>query len=219
MAFEDYKTIQKIERSFQLLRFDQYRIYPFTDAPPELQSMNRVWLCLPRNRSGIKALREHLRTRFSLPIIKDRPGVIEWQLASGDRINIASSMTEYLHRQRSAMNISGEWHGQLNHIVAKDFGVLARLQRDNTEDAEPLWDYFFAGIRGLGTWGAAWFVDRRYKLLQKFADSENIELLLQVTFRNGRILDVIDVSDESEDFFKSEADSNVIGEVIAAYKE
>jgi hypothetical protein len=219
MAFEDFKAIQKIERSLQLLRFDDYRIYPFVDAPPELEWMNRVWLCLPRNRLGIKALREHLRTRFALPVVKDRPAVIEWQLASGDRAEITSPMAEYLRRQRVIMNTSGEWHGQLNHIVAKDFAVIARLQRENAEEAESLWDYFLAGLRGLGTWGAAWFIDRRYKAFQGFDESDNIELLLQVTFRDGRILNVVDVSDEPAEFFDRENDANVIDDTIATYRE
>jgi hypothetical protein len=219
LALEDHKAIQKIEKDFTLLRFQDYRIYTQADTPPELPWMNRIWLCVPRNRLGRQALLTHLHTRFSLPVSAGRPSVIEWH-TSGGPIEVSSPMGEYLARQRKKMDIRGEWNGQLGRIVAKDFAVLARLRRDLPDAPEPLWDYFFAGVRGLGTWGAVWFVDREYKQLQRFDKSANIELLLEVTYRDGRILEVADVSNKPAEYFAAANEGARIDEVIrehAAY--
>jgi Domain of unknown function (DUF4062) len=209
IAIEDHKAIQKIEKDFNLLRFRDYRIYTQADVPPELPWMNRIWLCVPRNRQGRQALLTHVNTRFSLPLTPGRPSVIEWHTNDGS-VEVTSPMGEYLRRQRKKMDIKGEWNAQLAHVIAKDFAVLARLRRELPDAPEPLWDYYFAGIRGLGTWGAAWFVDQEYKQLQRFDKSDNVELLLEVTYRDGKILEVTDISSKPRDYFAEANDPETI---------
>ena len=129
-------------------------------------------------------------------------------------------MAAYLREQRAGMNIAGEWHGQLGRIIAKDYAVLARVQRTPVDDGEMLWDYFFAGIRGLGTWGAAWFVDREYRQLQRFEEDEDIELLLEVTLRDSRIFSVRDVSSEPRRYFRENQNKReTILDEIRVYRE
>jgi len=123
-------------------------------------------------------------------------------------------MGEYLRRQRKKLDIKGDWNAQLGRVMVKDFAVLARLRRELADAPEPLWDYFLAGVRGLGTWGAAWFVDREYKQLQRFDKAENIELLLEITYRDGRILEVADVSTKPPQYFLEANDPQVIEENI-----
>ena len=67
---------------------------------------------------------------------------------------------------------------------------------------EALRDFFIAGIRGLGTWGAAWYLDRRYRELRKIKHNENVQLLLEIEYKNGRISNVIDVSSKDAEYFK-----------------
>jgi hypothetical protein len=209
IALEDHKAIQKIEKDFTLLQFRDYRIYTQADVPPELPWMNRIWLCVPRNQLGMQALLTHVNTRFTLPMASQRPSFIQWKTSEGP-VDVRSPMSEYLRLQRKGMSIKGEWNPQLGRVVAKDFAVLARLRRELPDAPEPMWDYFFAGVRGLGTWGAAWFVDKEYMQLQRFDESENIELLLEITYRDGKILQVSDVSAKPADYFREANDPKVI---------
>lgn len=129
-------------------------------------------------------------------------------------------MNEYLRLQRRSMSWQSDYHGQLAKIVAKDFAVLARLGRADADgDDGPLRDFFFAGIRGLGTWGAAWYVDREYKALQRRGPDSDIEILLEVTYREGRILNVEDVSERPESYFKEELSPDKIRQAVRAYAD
>lgn len=67
-------------------------------------------------------------------------------------------------------------------------------------------DFFFAGIRGLGTWGGGWFLDRRYDALRGPCEKENadVQFLLEVTYKDEQVLDVRDVSGEPEGYFQNE---------------
>jgi len=219
IAFEDHKAIGKIEDNLNLLGYyKSHKVYPYTNQPHDLPWMNRIWLCLPRNRLGLKALEQYTNLRFQLPPTGNRPSVICWKNKRGKCFNILSPMAKYLKRQRDKMDISREWHGELTRLVAKDFAVVARIKRSQWDNDEPLWDYFFAGIRGLGTWGAAWFIDKEYKQLKNFDDDENIELLLEITYQDGRIFSVTNVSDKPESYFKSANDTRTIDKIIHEYK-
>jgi hypothetical protein len=219
VALEDYKAIQIIEKDLRLLGIHDCRVHPHTDPPSGLANMNRIWLCLPRNRAGLRALSNHHGVRFKFPTSNGRPQSINWRSEKGHWIEVVSPMSEYLRRQRSDMDISGEWHGQLGQIIAKDFAVVSRLQRAlTTEEAEPLWDYFFGGIRGLGTWGSAFFVDRQYKRFLQCDEDKNIELLLEVTYQDAGIVEVVDVSEYPADYFYSENDPVTIERNICQYR-
>ena len=63
-----------------------------------------------------------------------------------------------------------------------------------------------AGIRGLGTWGAAWFIDRKYRDFFETDENENkpLQMLLEVTYQNEVIYNVRNVSYEPESYFKNE---------------
>jgi len=71
------------------------------------------------------------------------------------------------------------------------------------------------GLRALGTWGAAWFIENCSARLARIIDdseskssdnSSDIQLLLEVVYRDYKIVDVRNVSDEPQSFF-SERDS------------
>jgi hypothetical protein len=121
-------------------------------------------------------------------------------------------MAKYIEIQRANLGLDGEWHPQLAKVMAKDYAVLARLgERDGMDTSEgQLQDYFIAGIRGLGTWGATWFLDRKFKILGNYKEGKDVELLLEVEYRNGGIFDVKDVSTNSQDYFDSEASISTI---------
>lgn len=212
--FEDYKAIQKLHKVLNMIGFSDYSIFPHTDLPPEIKFMNRIWLCFPRLKAAheqFKKYRNSARFNF-IPRSQRRNGAIEWSNNTGTMI-VRSPLGKYLREQRKKMDISGEWHSELGNIIAKDYAVISRFEDLESKDIVCdgcLHDYFLAGIRGLGTWGTAWFIDRRYKQIPEAHHGENIQLLLEVVFRNDRIFDIRDVSEESSDYFINENDIRTI---------
>jgi hypothetical protein len=105
-------------------------------------------------------------------------------------------------------------------VVAKDFAVLARFtdKSKNRPASEGfLKDYFLGGLRGLGTWGAAWFLDNGYHNFENLQE-EDLQLLLEVIYRDGRIFTVKDVSNEPQEYFDSQNSKDRVLEVIDSYK-
>lgn len=207
IAFEDHKAIQKIEKTLRLVGFNAYKVYPSTSAP-DLSRMNRVWLCMSRNRQGLQHLQKHTERRSSFTTgsrpLRKRPHLIEWRADSGETVRIASPMSQYLEMQRKRMDLGGEWRGEFARVVAKDYAILARLTtapRGFRGEDEPLREYFVGGIRGLGTWGAAWFLDRNYSYFRDIDPYGNVEVLLEVTYFDGQIHSVEDVSNRPQSYF------------------
>ncbi len=138
-------------------------------------------------------------------------------------IKIRSPLSRYLKEQRKDLDLSGEWQPQFGNIIAKDYAVFARFKdiknKDKTSEGF-LYDYFIAGIRGLGTWGATWYLDRNYKQIPIDDNEENdVQILLEVIFRDDTIYDVRDVSDEPASYFEKENSINEIRKKIQKYKE
>lgn len=210
VVFEDFKALQKIEKTLRLIGFRDFQFYNVRSAPDDLQDMNRLWVCLPRNEPAQRQLEiynERARFRF----VRNQGGLqIHWRYSQGSSnwVVIQSPLAKYLQQQRRRL-AGGDWQAAHGRVFAKDFAVLARFSdpRERQPMSEgTLKDFFLAGIRGLGTWGAGWFLDRRYNALQAPCDKEsaNAQFLLEVSYKNERILDVRDVSDEPESYFQDE---------------
>ena len=159
--------------------------------------MNRFWICLPRNSRGINQLKNYKKiSRFEIVREKNRANsYINWKMNGNPKkvFRVYSPLAKYLEEQRSKMDISGNWCYELERIVAKDYAVLARFRDTSgkvTMNENLLNDYFLFGIRGLGTWGAAWFVDRKYTKFDKIDEREDFQYLLEVEYRDGRIFNV-----------------------------
>ncbi len=212
VVYEDHRALQKIQKSLSFTGLRDYRIYTTSDIPRDIKYMNRAWVCLPRNPralSYLKLYQKEGRCRFSIVPRKNKAAArIDWNGddGSGQRIAVKSPLDTYLRLQRDGRMSGGEWTASMGRIVAKDFAILARF-RDQRSQVEIrlgyLYDYFLAGIRGLGTWGAGWYLDRRSKSLLQYDPSSDIQLLLEITFVGGRILDVVDVSTMPEAYFRS----------------
>jgi hypothetical protein len=211
IVYEDYRAIQKMEKTLRLVGFKDFSAFTVPCVPRDIQDRNRVWVCLPRNRPGLAQLtqyEEEARFRFQ-PRRPHTEAKLYWRHQDrSDHFEIKSPLAKYLKEQR-ANSPGGEWRLEHGRIVAMDFAILARFS-DRRESrptvAGTLKDYFIAGIRGLGTWGAGWFIDRRYNAFRQYANMEDttIQLLLEVTYCDDRILEVKDVSDEPESYFKKE---------------
>ena len=169
VVFEDLKAMQKIEKTLRLVGIRPFRFYNITDIPENLNNHNRVWLCLPRNKEAQIALKKHEDTcRFKINY-GDRGKLIQilWGAPNARTYTVVTSpLKAYLEMQRPCDDEKAEMPWTRNHrnIVGRDYAILARFPCKNsfpTPDG-PIWEYFIAGIRGLGTWGAGWFIDRRY---------------------------------------------------------
>ncbi len=223
LVFEDHKCLQKIEKTLRLINFRNYRIFATVDAPAEINFMNRIWLCWPRNLRAAPELDRYLKrgapvARFRFSAGEHREPCIHWRLSAGSasHIKIKSPLRKYLEVQR-ADRPGGKWTAEKGRIIAKDFAVLARfsdLRDPHVVHGMPLKDFFIGGIRGLGTWGAGWFIDRRYAEFKQYAEDADIQLLLEVTYKAGRIIEVRDVSNESDLYFRTEYSMRRVRKVI-----
>lgn len=212
LVFEDHKCINKLDRTLRLIGHDDISTYSAYNFPQEINDINRVWLCLPRNRAAQKQFRlykdvarfdfiSRKRSTEARFVWKPEPG-------SSEKIVIKSPLSKYLKEQREHAP-EGEWQHEHGRIYAKDYAIVARFM--DSRGRKPivfgsLKDYFIAGIRGLGTWGAGWFIDRKYEEFLKYEnrDNESIQLLLEVIYKNERIEDVRDVSDKPASYFANE---------------
>jgi len=221
--FEDYKAIHKIKKTLQLAGYGAFRIYPNTSLPDDINLMNRIWVCAPRCEKANQRIAAYQdRARFQFLPRTDKSARLKWKTDAGDWITITSPVQKYLQIQRDHASADGEWQTQFGRIVAKDFAVLARFEDDDsrhhTEDGEPLRDYFIAGIRGLGTWGAGFLLDRRAPMLADIPDTGDAQMLIEVTYSNDRILEVRIVSDEPATYFKDQTRVPHIKKVIREHQ-
>ena len=219
MYFEDHKAIQKLAKSLRLIGFRDFRVYNISNAPSDLEFMNHFWICVPKLKKGLQRLEKYPNCRFEFKRRNIRcHAKIFWKSQDGSIIEINSPLHHYLKLQRKNMDISGEWNSQLSRIVAKDFGILARFcnyeSGEIVRNEQFLKEYFIAGIRALGTWGAAWYIDRKYVHFLNYNEFEDIQLLLEVTYNDGRIADVRDVSNETQEYFDNENRIKTINDTI-----
>jgi hypothetical protein len=220
--FEDYRSLHKIQNNLSLIGMNDYRVYFHTDMPPNLKDLNRIWICFPRNKRALAQLKQydsdHLRFEFEHRIQQHTrlkwksPGKSKW-------IYIHSPLSKYLNEQRDNLDCDQDWTPDLGKVVAKDYAIIARFSTSNNDTGEGcLYDYFLAGIRGLGTWGACWFIDKKLKELLKMPEDDNIQLLVEVLYKDGSIHDVKDVSNNTKGYFDGQNNIETIRKTIAEYR-
>jgi hypothetical protein len=228
VAFEDSKCLQKIKKTLRLIGFTNYRSHSTTSAnyPHDIQEINRAWICLPRNHPGLQqaSLYKDMANFHFEPRRQRRESRIYWRSPATDNefITIRSPICKYLQEQRRD-SPGGGWRPEHGKNVARDFAIVARFSAP--EDRVPmtagtLKDFFFAGIRGLGTWGTGQLLDRNWGLLEPFigkGEDAAIQLLIEVTYCNERIVKVCNVSDEPEDYFKNEFKTSTIRQRISEF--
>ena len=169
---EDHKAIEKLRKTLALIGLHHYGVYSSLNVPPDWRFMNRVWLCIPRFKLAINQYKKYKDTvRFSFTKRTEKyTAKIKWKDNKGDIITVTSPLKTYFYEQRKDMDTSEEWHQQLGSIIGKDYAIIARICDSKSYDIATeglLHDYFLAGIRGLGTWGSAWFLDRKSKFFME----------------------------------------------------
>jgi hypothetical protein len=226
VVYEDFKAIQKIEAAVHLSGVEN--ISSVTLDSPKLQASpgNRIWLCMPRNelaQSQLNGLAHRPRFRFEKAPEDARP-YIRWRSSEGKLFNVRSPLALYLNRQKRPK--LSYWSRELGQIVARDYAVISRFSLPETRHltrVDPFFHYFIAGIRGLGTWGAAWYIDRRPDELERIVkaagrEAPDIQVLIEVTFSNHRIVAVSDVSSEPPEHFENQLSTSVIDATIDLFR-
>jgi hypothetical protein len=222
MVFEDSKAVQKIENGLHLIGLESFRICTTPSLPANWTNMNRVWICLPRNERALNKLREYNERCFEFTKKRGTGYVkILWKPNKGhSTITVKSPLSEYLKEQRGDVKEGDEWNTKLRDIIAVDYCVVARFSDKNSSvemSHGSLKDYFLGGIRGLGTWGAAWYIDNQYSAFTKYGPEDPIQSLLEVTFMKGSIFSVTDVSNESQEYFDQQCKLKVIKKKISDF--
>jgi hypothetical protein len=221
VLYEDIKAVEKVEKTLRLLGFRDFRTYAATNVPTDINFMNRVWVCQARIGISYEYLKKYdNRAQFQfVPPKKGREARLKWRYSqdSEDFIEIQSPLSKYLQEQRKTMDVSGGWKREMGMVVAKDYAILARFR--NIDKIPPmregyLYDYFIAGIRGLGTWGAAYFIDRYYQYFEEYSELDDLQILIEVTYKEDRIFDVKVVSDQPEHYFKEQLSTKVVKNTI-----
>lgn len=226
VVYEDVKCIEKIEVAVRLTGVQDISIVTIDHPRVTTELGNKIWLCLPRNDIASRHLSK-LGSRawftFERSIQEDRPHII-WRPKTNTKLQIRSPMRRYLeiqHRPRHS-----PWKPAFGAIVARDYAVIGRftgLESRGDTHREPYYHYFIAGIRGLGTWGAGWYIEMKAVELQKLArnaESKDIDaqVLLEVTYSNFRIVSVEDVSFRKQEYFDLQHNDNYIKSVIEEFR-
>jgi len=226
VVYEDQKTIQKLD--LILREIDVRDIAAVTTSYRAVESEgegNRIWICVPRNGPAQQSLRQlGGRVRFQFYEkrfggLKEAERFLIWQNTGGDRVQVRTPLTKYLHMSNRPRG-KRPWDQRYAEVYARDYGILARfLFKGSFVAAEgiPFYHYFIAGIRGLGTWGVGWYVDRypeKLRQMDEASKGKDVQVLLEVTYQDHRIISVIDVSDKSQDYFDERLSDSYIRRAI-----
>lgn len=219
VVFEDANAWYNIDKTLRLVGISTVHSFGTYNLPNDLDDWNRVWLCMPRSKPATQCLERYKDVaRFGF-IEKQRERILLWRSPTVplSSIEVHSPLRKYLRKQRAQMP-GGECTAAHLNIVARDFAVIARFSEPTRRAMASglLRDYFFAGLHGVGTWGVTWLLDRRFHLLEPYLEGpeRDVQLLLQVTYKNGRIHDVVDVSDKPESYFIDQNKPCTIRDVI-----
>lgn len=224
--FEDYKALHKILKNLSMVGLSDYKVYSKFDTPPDFDKSNIVWICLPRQTKGLKTLHNRKNKRFEIiPKKNGKEPYIRWEGEDGKWIEVHSPLYKYLKQQRQGVSVLSEWERTFGNIIAKDYAIIASFERDvpynETPGMDKLKEFYLSGIHGLGTWGAAWYIDRFYGnfIDLNMEDLQTTQMLVEVEYCDGRISNVKDVSKCSAEYFSKQQSLRVIKQTIDDYKE
>jgi hypothetical protein len=232
VVYEDSKAIQDIEQAMRLLGREYKTIT--TDSPDLVTADpgDRIWVCVPRNRRAHRVLEdlgERVRFHFYSQDGESRGECrLRWRTANGEYLQIRSPLAKYLaHSARPKEQAA--WSPAFGYTYCRDYAVLARFRMyvdPESSGSEYYYHYFVGGIRGLGTWGIGYLIDHQSSRLVRMAEeavkghpTDDVQILLEVTYENFRITRVRDVSEEGATFFDEHYSDEYIRARFAARPE
>jgi len=217
-CYEVFRAIRKIDKTLRKAGKFGFGVFSTDNEPGRFESTNKIWVGGSRMKQGSQnSYTLHASSTIEVaPRGKNKPAKITFKNMTGI-VNITSPLKFYLEAQRVEMS---EFDYRQD-IIAKDFGVLARYKdpKSSVTYDSAKWDYFFVGLRGLGTWGAAWYLDRcTRELVEKLIDDKNLEIILEVTYKNGAIASVEDVTTKGQEYFSQATSKSSINGEIQKFK-
>jgi hypothetical protein len=233
VVYEDSKAIQDIEQAMRVLGREYKTIT--TDSPDLVTADpgDRIWVCVPRNRKAHRVLEDlgEERVRFQFYSQDgESPGEcrLRWRTADGEYLQIRSPLAKYL-AYSARPEERAPWRPAFGYTYCRDYAVLARFKMKvdpESSDSEYYYHYFVGGIRGLGTWGIGYLIDHQSSSLVRIAEeackrhsTDDIQILLEVTYENFRITRIRDVSEQDAAFFEEHYSDEYIGERFATRPE
>jgi hypothetical protein len=148
---------------------------------------------------------------FSVRLRIGKPETCLLWKTSGKQLKIRSPLAKYLSFSARPKR-PATWRPAFGHTYCRDFAVLARFKifKDpEDESSEYYYHYFVGGIRGLGTWGVGYLIDHESSRLVRIATaatnkqhSDDLQLLLEITYENFRITRVRNVTSKPASFFR-----------------
>lgn len=223
VIYEDSRAIEKVRKALHDINIWDSRI--LTPRQMSILAGNRIWFCMPRNELAQRQLSElGKRVHFEISSREDKRYEIIWKKGNNTHIHVESPLGKYLELSRSSFcENKTEWNYEYGNIYAVDFAVIARFKtnnKDNTAHSDsPFYHYFIAGIRGLGTWGAGWYIDHHAGALSKLSlKKDDLQILLKVEYLNYQIKSVQDVSNKKKEDFERENSEPYIREMIGKHK-
>lgn len=225
MVIEDFQAIHKLTKDLNIVGCDDIKAMT-TEVYDEHTDRfsNKIFICLPRNPCAQTYLKKISEARFDIKSSTEKSKKRKYIIWKGGKNNepicVYSPQSKYLSIQRRrTTNMS--WKNDPGSCTAVDFAIVARFRDPSLSqfpDIGTLSCIFVFGIRGLGTWGAAWYIDRCYEdISKKIIKDESLQILLRVEYRNHRIRSIVDVSDEPQKYFNEENSDKFIKSKINRY--
>jgi hypothetical protein len=224
VIYEDFKTIQKLEAALRLIGIRDYHSVTTLYPSASIERGNRIWICIPRNppaKQVLRALGDRIRFCF-INKHEENCGTllrcIEWRTDNNSVVLVKSPLAKYLSFTRPKKRQA--WNPKFGNFYAKDYAVISRFRINDpsSHPSRPFYHYFIAGIRGLGTWGAGWYIDRfpdRLEALSKESPIGDVQIILEVEYLNHRIVSVIEVTDKDQMYFDKQYDDDYIVSELA----
>lgn len=209
VAAEDFHAIRKITDCLHLAGCADVTTCTdtqYADFAEHYPSQNQIYLCAFLNSAALESLKAQKRCSFRLESLDRRRSgrTIIWKGLSGEETVVKSPLAAYLKAQGD-----GDPSAYKRGRMGVDFAVLARYRDGDDRDA--MCSMYAFGLRSLGTWGAAWFLERELTKTDIPADrGRTYEALLRVEYSGSTIARVTDVSNESQEFFTREMSQEFI---------
>jgi hypothetical protein len=227
VVYEDWKAVQRLEGAIRRIGVRGVKAVTTNTPDARASNYNKIWLCVPRNEIAKARLSQTPEAAFRLGELQDdgRRALI-WRNQDGGEVVVRSPLDRYL-RRRGPHAGDSEWEPTYSDVVARDFAVVARFPDSSGDLGRPdfgreFWEYFVFGVRGLGTWGAAWYMYHRANelagLVRKYAGPRGeVQLLLEVTFAANRIVKVEPVMEKEQAYFDDQLGEAVVDRVCAQW--
>jgi hypothetical protein len=193
VTFHDMLAVNYAERTLVLGQFADHDLVVSTvsgaDEASELITEQLVLICSPRANSYSRRAVEYLQTKYpsvgmGFERVSDEPE--RWQIRFKGAVYLSPTYAEIdLLREQGKSPANGP---------LTDYALLGRFPNPWNPSVKTI---LIAGIRGIGTWGAARHLRERAHELAKEFDGRDFVVIVKVGYRDYKITDTEIVNREN----------------------